>query len=463
MTQPSPDAVTLRGITKRFPGVLANSDISLSVAAGEIHALMGENGAGKSTLMSILYGLYQPDSGTISLHGQDVSFSSPAQAISAGVGMVQQDFALFPSLTVTENVVFGREPTRRGFLSRRAAREAVSALISQYSLPLDPDARVSALPVGQRQQVEILKLLYRSASVLILDEPTAVLTPAETSRLFAVLRELAASGKTVLFVSHKLQEVLEVSDNVTVLRDGSVTACGATSSFTGPALASAMTGRAVDLDRVYPAGSPGSVVLSVPGLMVHAGEIVGIAGVAGNGQAELVASLASGDHSSVAHVPESRTEVGSAPHASLSANLAVGFQRRLARRGFLRPSAIREHASSIISRFDVRGSGATMSTLSGGNQQKAILGRELSHGAPLLIADQPTRGVDVGAIENIHAQLVAYRDAGHGILLISAELSEILALSDRILVMYEGSFVAEFDRSNADLEQIGLAMAGGGR
>jgi ABC-type uncharacterized transport system ATPase subunit len=443
--------------------VLANSDISLSVGAGEIHALMGENGAGKSTLMSILYGLYQPDSGTVSLHGQEMAFTSPAQAISAGVGMVQQDFALFPELTVTENVIFGREPTRRGLLSRRAARDAVASLISRYSLPLEPDVRIASLPVGLRQQVEILKLLYREASVLILDEPTAVLTPAETSRLFSVLRDLAATGKTVLFVSHKLREVLEVSDNVTVLRDGSVTARGATSSFTGAALASAMTGRVVDLDRVYPAGSPGSVVLSVPGLTVRAGEIVGIAGVAGNGQTELVASLASGSHDLVAHVPESRSEVGSAPHASLAANLAVGFQRRLAQRGFLRPSAIREHASSIIARFDVRGAGATMSTLSGGNQQKAILGRELSHGAPVLIVEQPTRGVDVGAIENIHAQLIAYRDAGHGVLLVSAELSEILALSDRILVMYEGEFVAEFDRSNADPDQIGLAMAGGAR
>ncbi|WP_209644307.1 ABC transporter ATP-binding protein [Kibdelosporangium banguiense] len=460
MTQPSPDAVELRGITKRFPGVLANSDVSLSVRAGEIHALMGENGAGKSTLMSILYGLHQPDAGTIALHGREVSFTSPAQAISTGVGMVHQDFALFPQLTVTENVIFGREPIRRGFLSRKAARAAVASLIDKHELRLRPDTRIADLPVGLRQQVEILKLLYREASILILDEPTAVLTPAETSRLFGVLRDLAAAGKTVLFVSHKLQEVLEVSDNVTVLRDGEVTARGATSSFTGPALASAMTGRAVDLDRTYPAGSPGKVVLEIPGLTVYAGEIVGIAG---NGQAELVESITTGVHDEVAHVPESRSEVGSAPHAPLAANLAVGFQRRLANKGFLRPSAIREHAGKIIARFDVRGTGSTMDTLSGGNQQKAILGRELTHGAPLLVVEQPTRGVDVGAIENIHAQLIAYRDAGHGVLLVSAELSEILALSDRILVMYGGRFVAEFDRENADPGQIGLAMAGGAR
>jgi general nucleoside transport system ATP-binding protein len=461
MTRPSPDAVALRGITKRFPGVLANSDVSLTVALGEIHALMGENGAGKSTLMSILYGLCQPDEGTISMHGNDVTFATPAHAISAGVGMVQQEFALFPQMTVTENVIYGREPTRRGFLSRKAARVTVAELIDRHALRIKPDVRVGDLPVGQRQQVEILKLLYRSASVLILDEPTAVLTPAETARLFDVLHDLAADGKSVLFVSHKLQEVLAVSDNVTVLRDGEVTAHGPTSSFTGPALASAMTGRTVELDRVYPTGTPGEPVLEMPSLTVRAGEIVGIAGVAGNGQAELVTEIVARHRHLIAHVPESRTEVGSAPQASVTANLAVGFQRQLARKGFLRPSAVKSHARRIIERFDVRGTGTTMGSLSGGNQQKAIIGRELTHEAPLLIAEQPTRGVDIGAIENIHAQLVAYRDAGHAILLVSAELSEILGLSDRILVMYEGEIVAEFDRTNADPDAIGLAMAGG--
>ncbi|MCE7010758.1 ABC transporter ATP-binding protein [Kibdelosporangium philippinense] len=439
--------------------MLANDHVDVDVACGEIHALMGENGAGKSTLMSILYGLRQPDAGTIVLHGAPVTFASPAQAIDAGVGMVQQEFALFPQLTVAENVVFGREPTRRGLLSRKAAVLAVAELISRHDLRLRPGDRVADLPVGARQQVEILKLLYRQADVLILDEPTAVLTPAETERLFGVLRGLAASGRTVLFVSHKLQEVLAVSDHVTVMRDGRVSAHGATGSFTPASLASAMVGREVDLDRAYPRGTPGAPVLELPELTVRSGEIVGIAGVAGNGQNALVSRIRK-----VAHVPEERGEVGSASQASLADNLAVGFHRRkpLVRGGFLRPSKIRKHARSIVARFDVRGSiEQPMGTLSGGNQQKAILGRELTHGAALLVVEQPTRGVDVGAIENIHAHLIVYRDAGHGILLVSAELSEILALSDRILVMYEGRISAEFSRAEADPERIGLAMAGG--
>ncbi|ONI75321.1 heme ABC transporter ATP-binding protein [Actinosynnema sp. ALI-1.44] len=439
--------------------MLANDHVDLDVGAGEIHALMGENGAGKSTLMSILYGLYRPDSGTVALRGEPVAFGSPSQAIDAGVGMVQQEFALFPQLTVAENVVFGREPTRRGLLDRKAAARAVDELVARHDLRVRPGDRVGDLPVGVRQRVEILKLLYRSADVLILDEPTAVLTPGETDGLFGVLRALAAEGRTVLFVSHKLQEVLAVSDHVTVMRDGKVSAHGPTTDFTPHSLASAMTGREIDLDRVHPAGTPGEPVLELPELTVRAGEIVGIAGVAGNGQNELVSRV-----TGAAHVPEERGETGSAASASVADNLAVGFHRRrpLSRGGLLRPSEIRKHARAIISRFDVRATERQpMGTLSGGNQQKAILGRELTHDAPLLVVEQPTRGVDVGAIENIHAQLVAYRDAGHGILLISSELTEILALSDRILVMYEGRITAEFGRADADPDRIGLAMAGG--
>ncbi|MDQ3789759.1 MAG: ATP-binding cassette domain-containing protein, partial [Actinomycetota bacterium] len=299
---PEPPAVTLRGIVKRFPGVLANDHVDLTVTPGEIHALMGENGAGKSTLMSILYGLTQPDAGVIELDGRPVSFSSAAQAIEAGVGMVQQGFALFDTLTVTDNVVFGAEPTRFGLLDRRAARAAVAELIERHGLRLRPGDKVGDLPVGVKQQVEILKLLYRRARVLILDEPTAVLTPAETDRLFDVLRGLAADGHTILFVSHKLHEVLALSDNVTVLRDGRVTLRAKTADTDRAALAAAMTGRDVELDKIYPTGSPGEVVLSVRGLTVaghgtpalddvslevRAGEVVGIAGVAGNGQTEL--------------------------------------------------------------------------------------------------------------------------------------------------------------------------------
>ncbi|WP_233599083.1 ABC transporter ATP-binding protein [Amycolatopsis sp. WAC 01375] len=503
MTPPSPDAVSLRGIVKRFPGVLANDHVDLDVGSGEIHALMGENGAGKSTLMSVLYGLHRPDEGTISLHGKEVSFGSPAQAIDAGVGMVQQGFALFGELTVTENVVFGSEPTRRGLLDRKAATARVSELIERHGLRLRPGDRVRDLPVGLRQRVEILKLLYREAGVLILDEPTAVLTPPETERLFGVLRALAAEDRTILLVSHKLQEVLAVSDHVTVLRDGRVSARGRTSDQTAAGLAAAMTGRVVDLDRVHPAGKPGDTVLearslTVPGaegkplldnvsLAVRAGEIVGVAGVAGNGQAELSdaitglrktggtivlngqsldgLSVRARRDAGLAHVPEDRAEVGSAPTAGLRENLAVGFHRKrpLVRKGFLRRKAIDEHASAIIEDYDVRASGpaAAMGTLSGGNQQKAIFGRELTHDAPFLLVEQPTRGVDVGAIENIHARLVAHRDAGHAVLLISAELSEILALSDRVLVLFEGRIVAEFTKDEADQHTIGLAMAGG--
>lgn len=501
MTQRHPDgpAVALRGIVKRFPGVLANDHVDLTVAHGEIHALMGENGAGKSTLMSILYGLSHPDAGVIELAGRPVSFTSAAQAIDAGIGMVQQGFALFDTLSVTDNVIFGAEPRRRGLLDRRAARAAVAALIERHGLRLRPTDRVGDLPVGLRQQVEILKLLYREARVLILDEPTAVLTPAETDRLFDVLRGLAAEGRTILFVSHKLHEVLALSDNITVLRDGRVTLSCATADTDRAALAAAMTGRDVELDKIYPIGTPGEVLLSVHGLTMHghpalddvslevrAGEIVGIAGVAGNGQTELVAAIAGlrrvdagavtvcgrdlGGLSvrerraaGLAHIPEDRAEVGSAPGATLANNLAVGFQRRLAQRGILRPRAIRAHAGAIVEGFGVRAASdaVPMRTLSGGNQQKAILGRELAHDAPVLLVEQPTRGVDIGAVVQIHQRIIDYRDAGHAVLLVSAELSEIRALADLVLVMYEGRVVASLRKDEATYEVLGLAMAGG--
>ncbi|HSK95540.1 MAG TPA: ATP-binding cassette domain-containing protein, partial [Euzebyales bacterium] len=372
-------------------------------------------------------------------------------------------------------------------------------LIERHGLRLRPTDRVGDLPVGLRQQVEILKLLYRDARVLILDEPTAVLTPAETDRLFDVLRGLAAEGRTILFVSHKLHEVLALSDNITVLRDGRVTLSCATADTDRAALAATMTGRDVELDKMYPVGSPGEVLLSAQGLTIHghpalhdvslevrAGEVVGIAGVAGNGQNELVAAiaglrrLAAGTGTVVgrdvtslpvrarraaglAHIPEDRAEVGSAPGATLADNLAVGFQRRLARRGFLRPRAIREHGAAIVDEYGVRAASDTvpMRTLSGGNQQKAILGRELTHDAPVLLVEQPTRGVDIGAVVQIHQRIVEYRDAGHAVLLVSAELSEIRALADRVLVMYEGRVVAALGKDEATYEALGLAMAGG--
>ncbi|WP_216589696.1 ABC transporter ATP-binding protein [Streptomyces brasiliscabiei] len=500
-TPDTPPAVELLGITKQYPGTLANDAVDLTVRPGEIHALMGENGAGKSTLMSVLYGMERPDAGTIRVDGREVSFAGPSDAMAAGLGMVHQSFKLFDSLTVAENVVYAAEPRRFGLVDRAAARRRVRELGAEHGLPVDPDARVGALPVGLRQRVEILKLLHRGARVLILDEPTAVLTPAEADALFAVLKSLAARGRTVILVTHKLREVLEGSDRVTVLRDGRVVARLRTADTTADAIAAAMTGREVELDRVHATGTPGEVILDVDGLTtdgvrevaltVRAGEIVGIAGVAGNGQGELVEALAglrpvaSGrvrlrgediTHASaterrargVAYVPEDRHAVGTAPAASVAENLAMGHHRTSlsagSRLGLLPPAAVRDHARRLIERFGVKASSPDVpaSALSGGNLQKLLIGRELAHEAPLLLVEQPTRGVDIGAVQNIHDQLVAHRDAGHAVLLVSAELSEIRGLSDRVLVMYEGRVTAAYDKADADEGVLGLAMAGGG-
>ncbi|WP_371581412.1 ABC transporter ATP-binding protein [Streptomyces sp. NBC_01314] len=500
-TAEHPAAVELLGITKRYPGTLANDSVDLTIRPGEIHALMGENGAGKSTLMSVLYGMERPDAGTIRMDGREVTFAGPADAMAAGLGMVHQSFKLFDSLTVAENVVYAAEPRRFGLVDRAAARRRVRELGAEHGLVVDPDARVGDLPVGLRQRVEILKLLHRGARTLILDEPTAVLTPAEADALFAVLKSLAARGRTVILVTHKLREVLEGSDNVTVLRDGRVVARLRTPDTTAAEIAAAMTGRAVELDRVHAPGTPGAVVLDVDGLTtdgvrevaltVHAGEIVGIAGVAGNGQSELVEALAGlrpvtsgrvrlrGEDVTrasaterrargLAYVPEDRHAVGTAPAASVAENLAMGHHRTSlssgSRLGLLPPTGVREHARRLIERFGIKASSPDVpaSALSGGNLQKLLIGRELAHEAPLLLVEQPTRGVDIGAIQNIHDQLVAHRDAGHAVLLVSAELSEIRGLSDRVLVMYEGRVTAAYDRADADESVLGLAMAGGG-
>ncbi|MBB5908598.1 ABC transporter ATP-binding protein [Actinoalloteichus hymeniacidonis] len=496
-------AVLLRGITKRYPGVLANDRVDLAVATGEIHALMGENGAGKSTLMSILYGAVRPDAGSIELHGRPVRFAGPASAIAEGVGMVHQHFMLFPSLSVTENVVYGREPRRRGLLDRSAARARVAELIERFQLDVDPDATVRDLPLGVRQRVEILKLLYRDTRVLILDEPTAVLTPDEVDRLFEVLRGLAAQGRSVVLVTHKLGEVLAVSHTVTVLRGGRVAARIPTAEASPASLAEAMTGRTVELDVVHPPGSPGATVLDVEDLTlarrggrplvdsvsfhVRAGEIVGIAGVAGNGQSELIeaivglrrisegrvrlhdvditgARIAARRRAGLAYLPEDRGAVGSAPGASLAENLAAGFHRTSlrSRRGLLRPAALHAHARSIVERFGVRAADTRtpIRALSGGNQQKALLGREVTRDAPLLVVEQPTRGVDIASVHAVHAELIAYRDAGNAVLLVSAELSEIRGLCDRVLVCYAGRLLVELSREAATDARLGLAMAG---
>lgn len=487
-------AVELRGITVEFPGTLANDRVDLTVRRGEIHALMGENGAGKSTLMSVLYGLQRPDAGQILLDGREVSFASPSEAIAAGLGMVHQSFKLFPSFTVAENVVFAAEPRRFGLSDRREALRRVAALAEEHGLAVDPAAKVGDLPVGVRQRVEILKLLHRGARTLILDEPTAVLTPAEADALFGVLRSLAAEGRTVLLVTHKLREVMEGSDAVTVLRDGRVAARMRTAGTSADGIAAAMTGRAVELDRTHPAGAPGAEVLSVSGLTaagvrdvsltVRAGEIVGVAGVAGNGQSELIeavtglrpltagrvtlagrdvtdATVAGRRAAGLAYVPEDRSAVGTAPGATIAENLAMGHHRG---HGMLRPAWLRAHARALIERFGIKAAstGHAARSLSGGNLQKLVIGRELAHGSPLLIVEQPTRGVDIGAVQTIHDHLIAHRDAGHAVLLVSAELSEIRSLADRVLVMYEGEVVAEYARAEADERTLGLAMAGAG-
>ncbi|OQP87902.1 heme ABC transporter ATP-binding protein [Rhizobium rhizosphaerae] len=490
------------GIVKRFGTLVANDGIDLSVARGEVHAVMGENGAGKSTLMSILYGMQAPDEGSILLRGQEVRFRSAVDAIDHGMGMVHQAFKLFNSLTVWENVVYGREPRRGPALDRRAAIAQVAALAERFRLSVDPTARVGDLSVGVRQRVEILKALYRDARILILDEPTAVLTPQERDGLFDVIRTLKADQRTILFVTHKLHEVMAITDSVTVLRQGRVTERIATRDTTPAEIIRAMTGRVVNLTVDRKPATPGAAVLDVQALTVgtgakpvvddlsfrlHAGEIVGIAGVAGNGQTELIEALTglrrpdggrvtlSGRDvtetdveahraAGLAYVPEDRAVTGTARAASAADNLLMGYQRKapFAEGLRLNAKAVAEHARRLIGRFGVKIADETVpvGTLSGGNLQKVVIARELTHQAPLLIAEQPTRGVDVGAIEFIHAELVAERDRGRAILLVSAELSEILALSDRILVMYEGRILADIPAGAADEDRLGLLMAG---
>ncbi|HSJ27883.1 MAG TPA: ABC transporter ATP-binding protein [Acidimicrobiia bacterium] len=493
----------LRGITKGFPGVVANDAVDLTVRSGEIHAIVGENGAGKTTLMSMLYGLFPPDEGEILIRGEAVHFTSALDAINAGLGMVHQAFKLFPTLTVAENVVFRNEPTRRGMIDRSASVARVQELARQYGLAVDPRAVVESLPVGVLQRVEILKALYRDARVLILDEPTAVLTPQERDMLFDVIRRLRDAGRTILFITHKLGEVMAVSDRVTVLRNGKSVAELVTSATDPDEITRHMVGRDVDLGKRAHLHTPGAVVLSVEGLTVlgehdravvrgatfavRAGEIVGVAGVAGNGQTEMIeaitglralesgkvelsgvdishADVATRRATGLAYIPEDRHGVGTTHHATVSENLLLGHHREpaVARRGWFVQEEVRALATGLVERFGIktRNVNAPVSTLSGGNLQKLVVARELAYEAPLLIAEQPTRGVDIGAIEFIHRQLLDYRDAGGAVLLVSAELSEILALSTRILVMYEGEVVAELDPAVADEPEIGRFMTG---
>ena len=500
-------ALEMRGITKRYPGVVANDGIDLSVAPGEIHALLGENGAGKSTLMNILYGLARPDSGAILLGGEEVHVTGPADAIARGIGMVHQHFMLVPVLTVAENILLGDETmANRIFLDRSEARRRIRALGQRFGFEIDPDALVGDMSVGWQQRVEILKALYRDARILVLDEPTAVLTPQETVEIFAVLRNLAAEGHSIIFISHKLYEVLEIADRITVIRRGKVVGERIPDQTSEEDLAELMVGRDVQLAIDVPPGTAGDVILDVAGLsvrdqhgrdvvadvsfQVRAGEILGIAGVAGNGQDELVAALTglrqpragtilldgrdatrSGPRElhelGVSFVPADRHRYALVLGFPLTDNLVLTdyFAPPYARRGIRSDEAIAARAAEAIEQFDIRTPSASVSAgaLSGGNQQKLVMARELDRDLRLLVLDQPTRGLDVGSVEFVHRQTVAKRDAGTAVLLVSAELDEILELSDRIAVMYEGRIVAIRDGRSASREEIGLLMATGGR
>jgi simple sugar transport system ATP-binding protein len=497
----------MRGITKRFPGVVANDGVDFEAAAGEVHALLGENGAGKSTLSNILTGLYRPDEGEILLHGRPVELHAPRDALDAGICMVHQHFRLVERFTVAENVVLGdhRREGRSFRLRRRAIERRVAELGERYGLAVDPRARVWHLSVGEQQRVEILKALYLDARILILDEPTAVLTPQEAEVLFETLREMAAEGRTVIFISHKLHEVKAVADRVTVLRGGRAVATVAAAEATPRSLAALMVGRelasgtgvtearapgvtVLELDDVWAPGDRGGAAVRGVSLAVRGGEIVAVAGVAGNGQRELAETVAgmraptkgavrvggkalrNGDPraaigAGVAYVPEDRLGTGLAPSVSIASNLALKAyrQRSVSRGPLLRLRRIRERAVELIRRYHIAAPGpaAPARLLSGGNLQKVVLAREFSSLPRVLVAASPTRGLDVGAIETVHAHLRDAAGEGVGILLVSEDLDEILTLADRIAVMYEGEIVGETARAGASVEEIGLLMAGG--
>ena len=494
----------LHDITKRFPGVLANDHINLTLHRGEILALLGENGAGKTTLMNILYGLYQPDEGEIYVRGQKARIESSNDAIDLGIGMVHQHFMLVPVFTVTENVMLGHEETRPGgFLDRHAAAQRVQEISDQYHLGVDPYVRVEDLPVGVQQRVEIIKLLYRNADILILDEPTAALTPQEADELFHIMRSLVQQGKSIIFITHKLREVLQIADRITVIRSGRVVGTTTPSETDRDILAAMMVGRDVELEVEKAPAHPGNVVLKVEDLSVISesgliavadvsfevleGEILGVAGVQGNGQTELVRAITGLlepvegkifllgkdiTHASpreiieleTAHIPEDRQKDGLVLSYPVADNLVLNtyYHAPYTRGVILQEGEILETAEDLIDQFDIRTPSplTPVGTLSGGNQQKVIVARELSRPIKLLVASQPTRGLDVGSIEYIHHQLIARRDAGVAVLLVSTELDEIMQLSDRIAVMYRGQIVAILDGAKASKEEIGLLMAG---
>jgi simple sugar transport system ATP-binding protein len=494
----------LRGITKRFPGVLANDHISIELKKGEIHALLGENGAGKTTLMNILYGLYKPDEGEIYVKGKKVEVTSPRDAIAGGVGMVHQHFMLVPVFTVTENVMLGDEDLYPGgLLNRKKAAAKIGAISRQYNLDVDPAAYVRDLPVGIQQRVEIIKLLYRNADIFILDEPTAVLTPQEVDELFNIMKKLVEQGKSIIFITHKLREVMEFADRITVIRAGKVVGSTTPAETDQYKLASMMVGRQIELNLDKQPPKPGEAVLEVKNLKVlnaqhqvavdgvsfevREGEVLGVAGVQGNGQTELVRAVTGLAHAvggkitllgknithaaakqiteaGTAHIPEDRQKDGLVLGYSIEDNMILNtwYKPPFARRFILQRKVILDNANALVKKFDVRTPSALTKTtnLSGGNQQKVIVAREFSRPIRLLVATQPTRGLDVGSIEYIHNRIIEKRDEGCAVLLVSTELDEIMQLSDRIAVMYRGQILAVVDARTTTREEIGLLMAG---
>ncbi|MBI4790710.1 MAG: ABC transporter ATP-binding protein [Chloroflexi bacterium] len=499
-----PPILELQGITKRFPGVLANNHINLTLEPGEIHALLGENGAGKTTLMNILYGLYHPDEGQIFVRGKAARITSPSQAIGLGIGMVHQHFMLVPPFTVTENVMLGDETLKNGvFLDRASVAKRIRQISEQYGLQIDAEAYVKDLSVGAQQRVEIVKILYRLADILILDEPTAVLTPQEVQDLFRVIRGMVEGGVSVIFISHKLKEVMEVADRVTVLRDGHVVGTTRPAETNMETLARMMVGREVILTVQKKPAQAGEPVLQIEDLRVlddrkqivvdgvsldvRAGEILGVAGVQGNGQTELVEALTglraifSGHtcilgrdatratprqilETGVAHIPEDRQRDGLVLNYPVADNLVLNtyYLSPFARGIQMNDRSVLATAEELVDRFDIRTPSVETlaASLSGGNQQKVIVAREFARPIRLLIASQPTRGLDVGSIEYIHKQLIAKRDQGCAVLLVSPELDEVLSLSDRIAVMYRGKIMDILPASEATRERVGLLMAG---
>lgn len=501
--------IEMNHIRKEFPGIVANDDITLQLRKGEIHALLGENGAGKSTLMSVLFGLYQPEAGTIKKDGAEVKINNPNDATALGIGMVHQHFKLIEVFTVLDNIILGAETTSKlGFLKKKEARKKVQALSEKYGLKVNLDAKVEDITVGMQQRVEILKMLYRDNDILIFDEPTAVLTPQEIDELMEIMRGFAKEGKSILFITHKLNEIMAVSDRVTVLRKGKYIGTVDTKDTNKQELSNMMVGRPVQLEIKKEESHPTDVVLKVEGLTVPSkvhkndavkdvslevrkGEIVCLAGIDGNGQTEFIygltglekatsgritlcgrdisnASIRKRSQAGMSHIPEDRHKHGLVLGYTLEQNLVLQkyLEPRFQNHGFIKFDEVRKYAEKLIEDYDVRSGQGPITiarSMSGGNQQKAIIARELDRDEPLIVAVQPTRGLDVGAIEHIHKQLIAERDKGKAVLLVSLELDEVLGLSDRILVLYEGEIVGELDPKKTDAQELGLYMSGAKR